>query len=149
MKEIKSKTRSTKKKLVPWFETMGQQLGLSERTISAVLKENQSRIRKLNKWSAQHVSRLIKEGKWDNYKQPNSYSRLAMILQRCTYIPCGSLACAHCSAAKQLHNQSLDLYGVYSELGHNTVILNFKSSCYPWELSEGQLVNLHDPSWHV
>ncbi len=29
MKEIKSKTSSAKKTLVPWFETMGKQVGLS------------------------------------------------------------------------------------------------------------------------
>lgn len=149
MKEMKSKTSSAEKKLVPWFEAMGQQLGLSERTIITVLKENQSRISKLNKWSAQHVSRLMKEGDWDNYKQPNSYCRLALILQRCTYIPCGSLACAHCSAAKQLHNQSLDLYGVYSKPGHTTVFLDFKSLSYSRKWCAAELVNLHDPSWHV
>ena len=31
MKEIKSKTSSAKKTLVPWFETMGKQVGLSTR----------------------------------------------------------------------------------------------------------------------
>ncbi|MDM8585273.1 hypothetical protein [Escherichia coli] len=46
MKEIKSKTSSAKKTLVPWFETMGKQVGLSQETISAVLKEQRLRIRK-------------------------------------------------------------------------------------------------------
>ncbi len=146
---IKCNTTGFEEMLTPRFETMGQQLGLSERTIIAVLKENQSRISKLNKWSAQHVSRLIKEGDWDNYEQPNSYCRLALILQRCTYIPCGSLACAHCSAAKQLHNQSLDLYGVYSKPGHTTVFLDFKSPYYSRKWCAAGLVNLHDPSWPV
>ncbi|TLH18855.1 hypothetical protein EWT43_02130 [Escherichia coli O25b:H4] len=52
MKEIKSKTSSAKKTLVPWFETMGKQVGLSQETISAVLKEQRLRIRKLNYASA-------------------------------------------------------------------------------------------------
>lgn len=55
MKEIKSKTSSAKKTLVPWFETMGKQVGLSQETISAVLKEQRLRIRKLNYASAYTV----------------------------------------------------------------------------------------------
>ncbi|WP_229014783.1 hypothetical protein [Escherichia coli] len=59
MKEIKSKTSSAKKTLVPWFETMGKQVGLSQETISAVLKEQRLRIRKLNYASAYTVSNIL------------------------------------------------------------------------------------------
>lgn len=47
MKEIIAKTSSAKEIAVPWFETMGKQVGLSKRTTTAILREQQLRIRKL------------------------------------------------------------------------------------------------------
>ncbi|HDT6516954.1 TPA: hypothetical protein QFU55_005237, partial [Citrobacter freundii] len=52
MKTIKRETSASTIKLTPWFETMGQQIGLSQRTIDAIMADNQSRIRKLNKEGA-------------------------------------------------------------------------------------------------
>ncbi len=52
MKEIIAKTSSAKEIAVPWFETMGKQVGLSKRTTAAILREQQLRIRKLNRVSA-------------------------------------------------------------------------------------------------
>ncbi len=52
MKEIIAKTSSAKEtSAVPWFETMGKQVGLSKRTTAAILREQQLRIR-LNRVSA-------------------------------------------------------------------------------------------------
>ncbi len=44
MKEIKSNTSAANKKLIPWFKTMGKQIGLSQSLIAAVLKEQRIRI---------------------------------------------------------------------------------------------------------
>jgi hypothetical protein len=40
MKEIIAKTSSAKEIAVPWFETMGKQVGLSKRTTAAILRNN-------------------------------------------------------------------------------------------------------------
>lgn len=90
MKEIKSKTSSAKKTLVPWFETMGKQVGLSQETISAVLKEQRLRIRKLNYASAYTVSNILIQDCGGADDMWSNYAKLALILERCKYIPCGS-----------------------------------------------------------
>ncbi|WP_162778215.1 hypothetical protein [Escherichia coli] len=100
MKEIKSKTSSAKKTLVPWFETMGKQVGLSQETISAVLKEQRLRIRKLNYASAYTVSNILIQDCGGADDMWSNYAKLALILERCKYIPCGSRACAYCSTAQ-------------------------------------------------
>ncbi|EOY1104280.1 TPA: hypothetical protein ACG7FN_003094, partial [Escherichia coli] len=114
MKEIKSKTSSAKKTLVPWFETMGKQVGLSQETISAVLKEQRLRIRKLNYASAYTVSNILIQDCGGADDMWSNYAKLALILERCKYIPCGSRACAYCSTAQQLHYQGVDVTGEYA-----------------------------------
>lgn len=86
MKEIKSKTSSAKKTLVPWFETMGKQVGLSQETISAVLKEQRLRIRKLNYASAYTVSNILIQDCGGADDMWSNYAKLALILERCKYI---------------------------------------------------------------
>lgn len=83
MKEIKSKTSSAKKTLVPWFETMGKQVGLSQETISAVLKEQRLRIRKLNYASAYTVSNILIQDCGGADDMWSNYAKLALILERC------------------------------------------------------------------
>ncbi|HCB1437443.1 TPA: hypothetical protein MYO65_003709, partial [Citrobacter braakii] len=73
MKEIKSKTSSAGKKLVPWFEAMVKQVGLSKSEIAYVLNEQEVRISKLNDASAYMVSVALKrdctgnDGLWNVY----------------------------------------------------------------------------------
>ena len=144
MKTIKRETSASTIKLTPWFETMGQQIGLSQRTIDAIMADNQSRIRKLNKEGARHVRISMEDH--ENYKQVawgiGGAGQLAMILQRCTYIPCGSQACSQCVTAKQLHQQAIDLYGDFNN-HRNHVIVRYSST----DLSAGDLLDMHTLSW--
>ncbi|ECG0758929.1 hypothetical protein LFD09_000522 [Salmonella enterica] len=123
MKEIIAKTSSAKEIAVPWFETMGKQVGLSKRTTTAILREQQLRIRKLNRVSARVLSDAIKRGEhwWED--ECNIYGKIACILDRCKYIPCGSGACAQCNAAKQLHYQGVSVGN--SLPGHTTLNLDY------------------------
>ncbi|EDW8997549.1 hypothetical protein ADN76_000295 [Salmonella enterica subsp. enterica serovar Java] len=123
MKEIKSKKRAAKKNSVPWFKTMGRQVGLSERIIAAIVREQQARIRKLNRRSAQILSDAIKEADPGWGEKYNIYGKLACMLDRCQYIPCGSAACAQCTAAKQLHYQGVSVGS--SVPGHTTLHLAY------------------------
>ena len=147
MKEIKSKTSSAKKRLVPWFETMGQQVGLSQETISAVLKEQRLRIRKLNYASAYTVSNILIQDCGGADDMWSNYAKLALILERCKYIPCGSRACAYCSTAQQLHYQGVDVTGEYAlyqlpELFLDFLETNDKNSSYHWDYNK--LVERHE-----
>ena len=146
MKEINSNTSATNKKLVPRFKTMGKQIGLPQYQIAAVLKEQKVRIDKLNYVSAYWVSIALtqdirgRDGLW------NVYGKLALILERCKYIPCGSRACAYCTAAQQLHYQGWDVTGKHKLYQGPAVRIDFfnlddpNSSCH-WD--ENKLVEMH------
>jgi hypothetical protein len=123
MKEIIAKTSSAKEIAVPWFETMGKQVGLSKRATAAILREQQLRIRKLNRVSARILSDAIKRGEHWWKDECNIYGKIACILDRCKYIPCGSGACAQCNAAKQLHYQGVSVGN--SLPGHTTLNLDY------------------------
>lgn len=69
---------------------MGKQVGLSQETISAVLKEQRLRIRKLNYASAYTVSNILIQDCGGADDMWSNYAKLALILERCKYIPCGS-----------------------------------------------------------
>ena len=138
MKEIKSNTSAANKKLIPWFKTMGKQIGLSQSLIAAVLKEQRIRIHVLNGASAYWVSIALTQDFGESDGLWNAYGKLALILERCKYIPCGSRACAYCTAAQQLHYQGVDIGGKRSLYQGPAVCLDFlnpndPNSSYYWD----------------
>lgn len=146
MKEIKSKTSSAGKKLVPWFEAMVKQVGLSKSEIAYVLNEQEVRISKLNDASAYMVSVALKRDCTGNYGLWNVYGKLALILERCKYIPCGSRACVYCTVAQQLHFQGIDIGGKHTINKLPTLYLDFlnssnESSSFHWDAKK--LVERH------
>lgn len=146
MKEIKSKTSSAKKTLVPWFETMGKQVGLSQETISAVLKEQRLRIRKLNYASAYTVSNILIQDCGGADDMWSNYAKLALILERCKYtLREQGLCILFYRSAITL--SGVDVTGEYAlyqlpELFLDFLETNDKNSSYHWDYNK--LVERHE-----